>query len=567
MAPACLTAAPVVETPPKPYGNFVAFSDSRDLDDARANVVFSEISAQQDHTTVNDIEAPTWLEDVHSRTSLGDAAVLVGLEHGACFAVAPTDTVLAAWDDISRDESNALLPPVCVRGSSKLLEALLRATGVDDVSDVSRLALTHDEQQHVELVVERRVPLLGWIVLVLATFAQASSGLVGELVEQGDDSKGRRIRIIRHQLALIFWRPFAATLLAIPLGILRRLRKAYRNRLRAKRLLPEKKKIRINYLLSKEKLFILLTIALVGFWASNALYQIAFLFASNASDVVLLSNATPLVIVIMKAAGCGNGSGPLLSTELIGTVLGSFGALLCAKFSPPDALKHPVDPNEPRWMHASQCVAIVATILCVVAKAGANVAAKDGIRQFSPLDLHVMTQVAGALISFILILFFAIGNHASYITGEYGAFGLFAPTANRLPAYIYSALVVDTLGTLGYLLALKFVDPLLVAVAALFQPACALLETALIAGGTFPGPFYALGLCLLVFGGALIAKAEAHSAQFLTADDALTLRPDDEDVKDPASLSQTYSKKKPSAYTRLLTDDEQHHQAFLYAPV
>mmetsp|Transcript_5161 Transcript_5161/g.6613 ORF Transcript_5161/g.6613 Transcript_5161/m.6613 type:complete len:270 (-) Transcript_5161:74-883(-) len=269
----------------------------------------------------------------------------------------------------------------------------------------------------------------------------------------------------------------------------------------------------------------------------------------------------------MKAAGCGNGSGPLLSTELIGTVLGSFGALLCAKFSPPDALKHPVDPNEPRWMHASQCVAIVATILCVVAKAGANVAAKDGIRQFSPLDLHVMTQVAGALISFILILFFAIGNHASYITGEYGAFGLFAPTANRLPAYIYSALVVDTLGTLGYLLALKFVDPLLVAVAALFQPACALLETALIAGGTFPGPFYALGLCLLVFGGALIAKAEAHSAQFLTADDALTLRPDDEDVKDPASLSQTYSKKKPSAYTRLLTDDEQHHQAFLYAPV
>lgn len=105
--------------------------------------------------------------------------------------------------------------------------------------------------------------------------------------------------------------------------------------------------------------------------------------------------------------------------------------------------------------------------------------------------------------SFMVLFYIALANgrELEFSMNPYiGVFGWLDMTKARLPVLIYLAIVVNIMGTMGFVRAMKYFDTVVIAVATLMEPLMASLIAVAFHAGLLPGPLGWLGNFLVVAG-------------------------------------------------------------------
>lgn len=356
----------------------------------------------------------------------------------------------------------------------------LSLTGLRDASDIERVGIAQPKGADcaLDVVVERKVPTVGWVVLVAATALQSSSALV---FSSPDPDPPR--------LILTLWRPLAAALGVAPLVVLRRFVSGEDHRPPGASPRP-----------------LAVVVAVCAFWISNSAYQLAFAFASPGTIIILVS-LTPLMVLFARALGV-YGAKPT-TREACGTAVGLAGCVACTLASP----------AAPALPAADLPLAVLLGLCSLGTNTIYTLSAKTLRAHFAGPDLHFLLQLGSVALNVALL---APADPRLFSTdSDRGILGLFGQT--RWKKYAYLGLVVDTGGTMGFVVALFYHDPLLVAMALLFEPLCAALEASAWNRDPLPSPAYFAGAAVLATGVVLICRDEAHTTRVLNADAALSV--------------------------------------------
>lgn len=396
-------------------------------------------------------------------------------------------------------------------------QMLLATTGLRDANDIKSIGLVDDPattssqqaEAYFNVVVERRVPLVGWVVLFSATAFQASSALVFSSNSTDDGLE---------ELVLTGWRPVSAAICVLPLVLARRV-------VTRTTVLPDKPPD-----VPWSSIAIPLALGILTFWLSNSTYQAAFAVAASPNNVVLLTALTPLFVVQARFLRL-YGTVPTIN-EVVGMGVGLLGALVCAIAAP--AAPQDIGSRQPKPM-----LAATLSIMCVICHACYSITTKLCRQKLSAPDLHLLMELGASAINFALLVLLAARKGGAALRTVFsfdpnaGAFGVFAPT--NLATYLYCGLVVDTFGTMGFVVALMYFDPLLTSIATLFEPLCAAIESVVWSKTPLPSLSYFGGVALLFAGALLIVKDEAHTKQVVNADAAVKGKPSANDT--PAKVN------------------------------
>ncbi|KAJ1451248.1 hypothetical protein M885DRAFT_620949 [Pelagophyceae sp. CCMP2097] len=438
-----------------------------------------------------DAEAPRGPLRLRRSTTGVGPQLRVQLDGGCAPAHA---AALVAVDDALFVVVDAAAPPPTA--AQQLQRALLETAGVVSFDDVRSVELQFAAGSAgggapvLEARVARRVPVLGWCILVGATAAQASAALV---LGGGGAQPA--------PLLLVLWRLCGATLLAVPAAAMR-VKRTWGARRGSAKCAPPAAGATGTY----NAIFACTSCFFISCFA----FQKAVTAAAPdmLGDAVLFSSLTPLIIVGLRLVGAVGA--PPTAGEMAGTALGVGGCAVCAATAAAAA------PLAGAAAGGAGRLAAVAAFGFGAAffHAGKVVVSADILANgFNASYLH-LTLNTGA---FFLALAVVVSLHPSILqtpallNGNGGVFGLFAP--KNFDAYLWLAFGVDTCGTFGYIVALQFVGPLVVTVAALMQPLCTVLEAHALLGDPLPGLPYAGGVALLLAGGTLVAIAGAATVE------------------------------------------------------
>ncbi len=93
------------------------------------------------------------------------------------------------------------------------------------------------------------------------------------------------------------------------------------------------------------------------------------------------------------------------------------------------------------------------------------------------------------------------GKNLEFSMNPYiGVFGWLDMTNGRLPVLVYLAVVVNMLGTMGFVRAMHYFDTVIIAVATLMEPLMASMIAYMFHAGLLPGPMGWFGNLLVVAG-------------------------------------------------------------------
>lgn len=396
-------------------------------------------------------------------------------------------------------------------------QMLLATTGLRDANDIESVALVDEpamtaQQTKTEpqfnVVVERRVPLVGWVVLVGATAFQASSALVFSSNGKDDGPD---------ELLVAGWRPISAAICVLPLVVARRVV--------TRTAVSQDKPPDVPW----SSIAIPFVLGVLTFWLSNTTYQVAFTVAASPNNVLLLAALTPLFVVNARFLRL-YGAVPTIN-EVVGMAVGLLGALVCGIAAPAAPQEGP--------SHPKPLLAAALSIISVICHACYSITTKLCRQKFSAPDLHLLLQLGSAAISLTLLALSAAQKGRAELRTVFsfdpkgGLFGVFVPS--NLATYLYCGLVVDTFGTMGFVVALMYFDPLLTSIATLFEPLCAAIEDIFWGHAPLPSLSYFGGVALLFAGASLIVKDEAHTKQVVNANAAVKVKPTDNDT--PAKVN------------------------------
>ncbi|KAJ8614270.1 hypothetical protein CTAYLR_001141 [Chrysophaeum taylorii] len=419
-----------------------------------------------------------------------DDALLAKVDADKIVALVPEDDDAAAaaamMTPAAADADDVDDEPACA--------TLLASTGIEDVDDIQHLKLrANPPEKMLEVLVERRVPLIGWVILGTATALQASAAIVFDRVAES--------RPPPEKAMVTFWRPLAASLCVLPLVAARRAH----TRTSAP---PER----------TARYYGVLIVCAALQWLMGSSYLLAFDVATSPNDVVLVTSLAPLAVVLARLLRL-YGAAPSRG-EVLGTLLGLSGAFVCGANAPPSSSSssNATENNK----NARPLLAAALGALCVAANACSSILTKMVRPSFAAPDLHFVLQAGSAAFGLAVLFFLSGANDDPLFFSTdpvAGALGLFSP--QRRDAFLYSGIFVDTLGTMGYVVALAYVDPLVTTLAMLFQPLCAVLEAHVYAGAPLPGPAYLAGAAILFGASSLVLRAQARTERLVDANAAV----------------------------------------------
>ena len=419
-----------------------------------------EVTTSREYEAVaaNDAALVTKLQNLSAPRGFvedNDALVVAVVENDAAYALIPKDVAEECREWTATHPYDEFL-------------------GRNDPSDIATISLNVQNATTLQVDVERRVPAIGWFILIIATAAQASGALAfAKLDKEKPD-----------QLTVLCWRSLAAVLGALPLLALHH---------------PQYRERPLENLTPQRRNWAALLLGVGCLWLSNATYSLALALSTSPSNVVLATSLTPLFIILARLLGL-YGIPPSFS-EIMGTFIGLVGCFICAWQPPNDE---------------EQVGVLMLCLLCVVAQGGYSITAKEARCDYGAVDLHIMLQFGSFIIScVVLFLYRGPGTFRSVASGF----------LQHWPLFLWTGVGVDTLGTFGYVAALRYVDPLLTTVASLFQPLCAALDSSIFFRQPLPALSYYVGVGLLISGASLIVQTQSH--QIIDAHDALRHHPSD----------------------------------------
>jgi len=335
---------------------------------------------------------------------------------------------------------------------------------------------------HLDVVVDRRVPVVGYFLLVSALLALSSSGVAFDWQSGPTPEMKTLWRFVSTAATFAClgwksmtweeWNKFSAMDLAvwIPLAGL-------------------------NY----------------GFMCT------AFVVALEMTSMVntfILSNLASLIIIGSKFA---TGS-PVLLLEGLGAAIGFLGALICAAAPSTE----PSDPSagDPSADHDNH-LATTGNFLAFLASIATAIYLTIAKTLRPKVDLFLFLFLLFFDSTLFLLLYMILFSHQPVrILSAHPTLGLFGwlhPALDRLPLELYSALVCNGVGTAGFIAIMKYFDPVVVSMVMLMEPVFASVMGAAAGVSTLPGWGTWAGDAVVAVGSAMVISSGAETREAIDA--------------------------------------------------
>lgn len=341
-------------------------------------------------------------------------------------------------------------------------------------SDVTGVTLeTVGPAFDVQLVVERQVPIIGYILLVSSLFTISSVGAAMDL-QSGIDS-----------VLKIFWRMSATSISFFLTSIYIVRRKG----------LPQ---------FSKQTWIDMLLCGI-----SYAYFVGTFIVAlelTSVGNAYIFSNSHSLIIVFRNLL-IGN---PVALMEGFGAVFGLFGGVICTMDSS-DGASNGTNPVRGDLLALSGAVAGVAYL--TFAKKLRN-----------DIDLFVfmfLLTFVGSICIYIYMAVSAVPFEFS-LHPYHGILGwLHYSRLDRLALEFYLVFICNFIGTMGYVGVMKYFEPIVVSVVMLLEPVIAALCAVLVGVAGFPGKYTIIGGLIVMFGTCLVIVSSQRKTEAINVTDTV----------------------------------------------
>ena len=411
-----------------------------------------------------------------------------------------------------------------------------------------RLRLFTDSRHQPSLAVrvERKVPVIGYAILVTACIACASTSTFERELPPGVSGPMRSV-----------WRQSVTAVMLFVVEIIRQQLQQEKRRVKclcrrrdgsgkvvttrrllhppvARSMVPyrekEAQRSEAQDLALRRFLFSLLSVEvdtdflgvllrlIAGYAVQNIALCVAFLFVPT-PVALTLCNATPLWLVLYAGLFLSAESSPKPSV-IVGTAVGFFGAVvLCAAEL---AKKKAPEETDNAQQHKNPLVGMLIGLFGGLGGAVYVTAAKRA-KTVPPTRLLLLANV-GALLLSALVVYGANPEGVPLMDPVHGLFGWLATRRNFLDSFFLST-VVDGIGIMGILFALRFVDPLVVTVSLQLEPILASVVDAAVGVGTLSAlsPATAVGTAIVLIGCTVVVAKSDKSTDDLDASKALEI--------------------------------------------
>mmetsp|Transcript_18376 Transcript_18376/g.42876 ORF Transcript_18376/g.42876 Transcript_18376/m.42876 type:complete len:387 (+) Transcript_18376:113-1273(+) len=297
------------------------------------------------------------------------------------------------------------------------------------------------------------VPMFGILLVLFATFSQASIGVALRLQAGGVGP-----------LMKCYWRQQATAACLFPLA------------------LPKFTAKQFQALSKKEWLFDLPLIS-VCYAFITAGFVIGLDETSLANAYILSSLSSIIIIVVTLLLGK-----PVMKLEALGSLVALAGGVVCAMA--PDHDQHPKRVVGNNDVNNGSKTSFTGDLICFATSFTAAAYLIIAQRLRAKLDMSVFMFLMYT-ISSLLVLSFIILNQTEPVSLSFhpvhGIFGWMNPMLDRLPLELWMVLVCNFVGGIGFVEALKYFSPVVISVVMLAEPAIAMLE-GVVAGGLPPPP-------------------------------------------------------------------------------
>ncbi|DBA03878.1 TPA: hypothetical protein N0F65_004568 [Lagenidium giganteum] len=345
-----------------------------------------------------------------------------------------------------------------------------------DIKDISLETRGYDDTLEVTVVVQRQVPLIGYVLLISSLVTLSSVGVALAMEDN-----------VVTPLIKLFWRQTATCMTMTPLAIM---------------------SIRRNGPPPFHDLRHLATMVITG--ASYAFYLGSFVISLSMTSVghaTLFNNSHSLLIVFIKFLF----GQPVEMFEGLGAAVGVLGGGITST----DATK----------AHDSAIVSPSA-LGDLVALAGALGGASYFInaKKLRPLmEMPVFMACLTFTSEWMLLGTLLVSGVEVTLSMDphHGLFGWMNPTSDRLLVQLYLVFVCDMIGTMGYISVLKYFDPVVVSVACLLEPLIANLMGIVCGVDVMPGWVTFVGATLVTVGTIMVIGTQSQKIEEIDATDAL----------------------------------------------
>ncbi|KAE9101341.1 hypothetical protein PF010_g14482 [Phytophthora fragariae] len=449
-----------------------------------------------------DDETSKTVEDVNSKHH----AYLIEMTPGDPSGVLPPGSGMSEYllavpgkheQDFEEDETSIAGSLVTPRAT---MTPLHKATILpSDIEQISLNTRGCDENLEVTVVVKRKAPIIGYMLLLSSLFTIAS---VGVALDEVDNVVTPVIRI--------FWRNMTTSMATFPMAmwiLFRGERDPHGPRLRD--LIP----------------YILVAGVAYAFFLGSFVVALSMTSVGHAT---LFNNAHSTLIVFWKLAQ----RQPVAPFEALGAVIGVVGGGITTMDSTT------ADPS---------IVSPTAVGDLVALSGAAGGAIYFTLAKKVRPHMHLLVFLCGLTATSattLLIYMLATGEQLSLSTDPYnGVFGWLTPSVNRLLVVLYLVFVCDGVGTMGYIGVMKYFDPIVVSVVCLMEPIVATAQGIVMGVDAMPGLYTFVGATLVIGGTFLVLHSQSRKTEKIDATEAVLASNDT-----PRAVYSTRSRKRTPRY-------------------
>ena len=378
-------------------------------------------------------------------------------------------------DGVPRWPSTAIVKPMLALPMPAEPLRLLLPSAIDSVA-----LHTSEEDAAVHLTVHKRVPFVGWLLLVGALVTSYSSAPATGLQSAALPPIGRTA-FLRSA-----WRGTCTTLVCALVSCVQRASRrdlvtALRMRLKrdvSRRLLAAGAALCVNY----------------------GAFNVA-LDHTSISHAALFGSCGSIYIVLGQLLASALDRGPAVpSWHVVGVLLGGAGAFLATRDAASGTLAAV-------GMHHTTLKGDLAALVSGLGAATYLTLVESLRLDIDAIALYALVMGEFAALSLVTACFLDSEppSFLAPLDPQIGVVGWLAPTPARLLAQLWLALVVDLAGNLGFIAVMAYVPALVVAAVMLLGPLTSCLEGIAVGVDQLPGPWTLGGALLITVGSTLIA--------------------------------------------------------------
>lgn len=347
-------------------------------------------------------------------------------------------------------------------------------------SDITQIQLNtrgFDDDIEVTVVVKRKAPIIGYILLMSSLFTISS---VGVALDELDNVVTPELRI--------FWRNMATSMVTFPFAVTIILRgNEEPTGCSWKELLPHVLVAGVAYAYFLGSFVVALSLTSVG-------------------HATLFNNAHSLLLVFWKIVQ----QKPVAAFEAVGAAIGVVGGGITTMDSTAGG------PN---------VVSVTATGDLVALSGAAGGALYFTLAKKLRPHMHLLVFLCGLTATSattLLCYMLASGQELTLSMDPYnGVFGWVTPSVHRLLVVVYLVFVCDCIGTMGYIGVMKYFDPIVVSIVCLMEPIVATAQGIVMGVEILPGPLTFVGAALVIGGTSLVLHSQSRKTEKIDATEAV----------------------------------------------